>query len=151
MRKSASLTFFVIAGLLLFSVSTAADASAWILPHEVTKPPAPSKVIEAFNPDAPEVIVESPEQLAGSLTSPVKVLVRFVPKSGAEIVLESVRVLYVTFFANIDITDRIRDKISVAGIRDDEADLPSGEHHLIIRISDDRGFEGKKEFAVNVE
>lgn len=151
MTISVPFAYSVVAGLLFFSASTAANASVWILPDEVSKAPAQSKMIEAFNPNAPQIIVDSPEQLADSLTSPVKVLVRFVPKNGAKVVLESVRVLYVTFFTNIDITDRIRDKISVVGIRDDEADLPRGNHQLIIRISDDRGVEGKKEFTVNVE
>lgn len=127
-----------------------AGANAWILPNEVGRPPAPSKMIEAFNPFAPQVVVDSPELIEDGITSPVKVVVRFVPKNGAKIVLDSVRVFYVTFFSNIDITDRIRDKITVAGIKDDKAKLPSGSHHLIIKVSDDRGQEGKKEFAVNV-
>jgi hypothetical protein len=138
------------AGLLLLISSGPAGANTWILPNEVGRAPAPSKMIEAFNPFAPQVFVDSPDLVEDGVTSPVKVVVRFVPKNGARIVLDSVRVLYVTFFSNIDITDRIRDKITAAGIRDDNADLPSGSHHLIIKVSDDRGLEVKKEFAVNV-
>lgn len=134
---------------MLISAS-AVRANAWILPNEVGRPPAPSKMIEAFNPFAPQVVVDSPVLADDGIASPVKVLVRFVPKNGAKIVVDSVRVFYVTFFSNIDITDRIRDKITAAGIRDEKAELPSGSHHLIIKVSDDRGLEVKKEFAVNV-
>jgi hypothetical protein len=138
--------------MVLVLLPTMGVANVWVKKSEVSKqvtPPRP--MLEALNPAAPEIIVERPELSSQALPTPVRVLIRFVAKDGAEIVLESVRLIYVTFFSDIDITDRVKDKITAEGIQDDNAELPSGSHHLIVRVRDTRGHERKKEFRFEVQ
>lgn len=128
------------------------QANVWVKKGEVSaKAPRPRPSLEAFHPNAPDIVVKSPSDINESLKAPIKVEVQFIPKNGARIVVESVKLIYVTFFSDIDITDRVRDRISEQGILDDAADLPSGSHHLIVKVSDDKGLKQSKEFNFDVE
>lgn len=142
----------IVAFAISAASGTAAKANVWVKPGEVVKGPLPEHpIVELYNPEAPEIIIDKPDITQGAIKAPVAVLIRFVPKDGANIVLDSVKLLYVTFFADIDITDRVRDRITAAGISDNAAELPSGSHDLIIKVKDDKGREASKEIRFDVE
>lgn len=143
----------VLLGLMFaISLPVAGHANVWVRKDEVSaKAPPPQPMLEVFDPNAPDIVVESPSDINTALKAPVKVLIKFVPKNGARILVDTVKLIYVTFFSNIDITDRVRDRITEQGIQDDAADLPSGSHHLIVKVSDDHGLERSKEFRFDVE
>ena len=142
----------VVASALVASTGGSASANMWVKPNEVVRGPMPERpVVELYNPLAPEIVIDKPDLTNGTVKAPVSVLIRFVPKDGANIVLDSVKLLYVTFFSDIDITDRVRDRITAAGISDDAAELPSGSHDLIIKVKDDKGREASKEIKFDVQ
>lgn len=144
--------FFVLVLMALFVPMVSSQANVWVKSGEVsTRPVPPRPMLESLDPDAPEIIVDSPEVQEKPFAAPVKVIVRFVAKPGTRVVPDSVKLIYVTFFSDIDITDRVRDRITETGIRDEKAELPSGSHHLIVHVSDDQGRERKKEFRFEVE
>jgi hypothetical protein len=97
---------FVGALIGLFAiVSGTASANVWIKKDEVPASRSgdsePRVIIEFYNPDAPDIIVKSPELWKGTVPTPVKVEINFVPKHGVEIDLSSVKLLYVTFFQTL--------------------------------------------------
>ncbi|NQU70791.1 MAG: hypothetical protein HQ514_09585 [Rhodospirillales bacterium] len=152
LKISVGSRFFALVLMALLMPLAPSQANVWVKTGEVsTRSVPPRPMLESLDPDAPEIIVDSPVVQDKPFAAPVKVIVRFVAKSGTRILPDSVKLIYVTFFSDIDITDRVRDRITATGIRDEKAELPSGSHHLIVQVSDDKGRERKKEFRFEVE
>lgn len=99
---------------------------------------------------APEINLITPS-LASTVKSPVDIQLYFHPKEGAAIEPASFRVLYGCF--GVDITSRIL-KYGVPteeGIKVNHANLPKGDHRLVIQVSDKRQRKGETEIAFKVE
>ncbi len=105
----------------------------------------------AFSPGQPEISVVSPAAVSEPLKAPFPIRVTFKAKEGATIKPDSFRALY--GFLKVDITDRLasRAKIGPDGISVESADIPAGNHRLMLRVSDDRDRQAETEIRFSVQ
>ncbi|MDF1720851.1 MAG: hypothetical protein P1U65_09265 [Minwuia sp.] len=101
--------------------------------------------------NAPAIELLEPNA-ANKFRAPVNVHVRLSPVSGASIDMSSLEIRYLGSIFSFDITDRI---LEHAEVRDGEivandADLPAGEHEILIRVSDSLDRTGERRFEFEV-
>ncbi len=99
--------------------------------------------------NGPDIQVISPEP-ERVYPSPLKVLVKFVPREGTQVDLSGLKVECLKIIA-INITDRIRAYITNQGIDVDKAELPSGAHKIRVTLRDTGGGVTSKVFTVKVQ
>lgn len=101
-------------------------------------------------PNAPVIQVLAPP-LDQVLRSPLRIELRFIPATGADIDLESLQVLYGRL--RFDITERILRyaRLWKEGLLAEHAEVPSGTHRFIVRIADTSQRTGEREISVTVE
>ena len=112
-----------------------------------TGPPPP--MTRAVNPGAPRIEIEAPDA-ARPLTPPLSFRLRFIAPPDAEIDPASFRALY--GFFGLDITDRLRQhaRIDRAGAVAENVAVPSGEHRVVMTVTDTRGRTGRREHRFTV-
>ena len=105
---------------------------------------------KAILPGAPVIDVVSPKGDT-TLKAPFSIRVQFKPQGDADIVPASFQALYGAF--KFDITDRITQKAKVTrqGIEVDQANIPSGNHRLTVRVTDSQGRVGERQISFSVE
>lgn len=105
----------------------------------------------AFAPGVPEISVVSPASVSEPLKAPFPIKVTFKAKEGATIKPDSFRALY--GFLKVDITDRLagRAKVGPEGLTVESADIPAGNHRLMLRVSDDRDRQAETEIRFSVQ
>ncbi|BBO82094.1 hypothetical protein DSCO28_26600 [Desulfosarcina ovata subsp. sediminis] len=110
-----------------------------ILPTEAELPGLPVEKLLGFRSQqqGPRILVNSP-QAGGVYAPPVPIDIRFEPRENTRVDTESLKVVYVKLF-KVDITKRVAPYLTPGGIRIPQADLPEGEHTLILSIADDTG------------
>jgi hypothetical protein len=100
--------------------------------------------------DEPAIEVVRPAIRDGKVVTPVGIEVRFKPVAGKAIDPSSFKLYYGAF--KLDVTDRLLKtaKVTASGFSIDNVDIPSGNHRLVMKVSDDAGTVGFKEikFAV---
>jgi hypothetical protein len=100
--------------------------------------------------DEPAIEIVRPAIRDGKVATPVGIEVRFKPVSGKAIDPSSFKLYYGAF--KLDVTDRLLKtaKVTASGFSIDNVDIPSGNHRLVMKVSDDAGTVGFKEikFAV---
>jgi hypothetical protein len=100
---------------------------------------------------APTITVIKPEHSA-SLQPPVDIEVRFTPAAGATVNISSLKILY--GFLKLDVTQRILKapgvEVSGAGLKASGAQLPSGNHKLLIEVADNLGRTGQQSLEFSV-
>jgi hypothetical protein len=147
------------AGLLVGSATSPALASGFSLlsadeyQSELKARAAPGAafVAKAADFNAPTITVVMPHP-GQPIQPPVNIDIRFVAAEGATVNVGSLRILY--GFLKLDVTRRILDapgvQVSAAGLKADGAQLPSGNHKLIIEIADNVGRTARQvlEFTV---
>lgn len=111
-------------------------------------PPIAARALEGVG--GPRIDLISPDTTR-SVKSPVEIAVRFTAVAPAKIEPESLRIFYGAFRLNI--TDRIRKVAAIRedGITVDGAELPAGNHRLVLVISDSAGRVIEKDIRFNVE
>ncbi|CAD5373265.1 conserved hypothetical protein [Rubrivivax sp. A210] len=119
-----------------------ADAPEQIAPRAAASPRG----------DATAIRVVSPTTVAGGggVAAPVRIEVAFKPAPGARIVPSSFRVLY--GLLKIDLTDRLRKHatVSESGVVVEQAQVPDGQHRLILQVADDQGNTAEQELRLRV-
>ena len=111
---------------------------------------APAK-LRSLELSSPRIEVVNPDLAAAdALRSPLPVEVRFHAAAGARIRAESFRAYYGMF--RIDVTERLLKHASVSarGIRVEDAELPRGEHSLVLYIEDDAARVGEREIRFSI-
>jgi hypothetical protein len=110
-----------------------------ILPTEAELADLPLDKLLSFRSQqqGPRILVNSP-QPGESYVPPVPIDIRFEPRDQAKVDLASLKVVYVKLF-KIDITERISPYVKEDGIQVAQADLPVGNHKLILSIADENG------------
>jgi hypothetical protein len=100
--------------------------------------------------DNPKIRIVAPI-LERPLIAPIDIELQFVPVGSTHIRPETFRVCYLGTVA-MDITKRITDHatISEQGLRVMGAQLPHGQHRLLLLIADERGRLARREAAFNV-
>lgn len=109
--------------------------------RQVTLPPKPG---------APVIQVVTPAAPGAAMTAPLRIEVAFTPQPGARIVPSSFRVLY--GLLKIDLTERLRQHATVTenGVVVDRANVPEGQHRLILQVADDKGNTAEQELRIRV-
>lgn len=131
---------FLLQGCLLFLHGDfESRPMVLILPTEAELPDLPLNKLLSFRSQqqGPRILVNSP--LPGeSYAPPVPIDIRFEPRDKVKVDLASLKVVYVKLF-KIDITERISPYVKDNGIQVAQADLPVGNHKLILSIADENG------------
>jgi hypothetical protein len=101
--------------------------------------------------NAPTITVVKPDHAA--IQPPVDIEVRFAAVPGATVNISTLKILY--GFLKLDVTQRILKapgvEVSAAGLKASGAQLPPGNHKLLIEVADNLGRMGQQsvEFSVS--
>lgn len=131
---------FLLQGCLLFIHGNFVDKPlVLILPTEAELPGLPVEKLLGFRSQqqGPRILVKSP-QLGEVYSPPVPIDIRFEPRDDVKVDVSTLKIVYVKFF-KIDITDRVAPYVNPDGIKVPQADLPAGDHTLILSIADESG------------
>jgi hypothetical protein len=96
----------------------------------------------------PRIEILAPDMKASdkpSINKPVVINVKFEALDGANVAMDSLRVIYLRLFG-IDITDRLRPYVKGSAIAVDEADIPVGDHSIRVEIKDNLGRKSSETF-----
>lgn len=149
--------------LLLLAIAWMGMGQAWadsgwlVSPEEMEKEIAYAGTLpdtlpqtKAISPGAPEIVLVEPSDLSRPLSKPFPISLAFKANDGAAVKPETFKALY--GMLKLDITDRItkKAKVSPEGIVVEKAEIPSGDHRLILRVTDDQGRRGEAELKFTV-
>jgi hypothetical protein len=100
--------------------------------------------------DEPAIEIVRPSIRDGKVATPVGIEVRFKPVAGKAIDPSTFKLYYGAF--KLDVTDRLLKtaKVTATGFSIDNVDIPSGNHRLVMKVSDDAGTAGFKEIKFTV-
>ncbi len=89
---------------------------------------------------------------ANRFRAPVNIHLRLSPGAGSAIDMSSLEIRYMGSIFSFDITDRILEHAQVTNgeIVANNADLPAGEHEILIRVNDSLRRTGERRFAFEV-
>ena len=105
--------------------------------------------VTATEGPGPVIVLKNPKMLQ-RLTSPIDIFIAFEPgMSGKPADMKSLKVTLIGFI-NINITDRLIEYINGTSLDVEEANLPSGEHRLRMRIEDVDGNPNERDVVVTV-
>jgi hypothetical protein len=98
----------------------------------------------------PAIEIRQPSLLSQPLTAPLAIELNFLA-ADAPIVPDSFRAYYGNLKLNI--TDRIVKKVKILadGLRIDDAEIPSGQHKILLIIEDEKGRRGERELKFTVK
>ncbi len=122
-----------------------AEASA---PPASTAPRTRSLVVP--KPNQPSIQVVAPTAPGTAVNAPVRIELAFKPAPGTRIVPSTFRVLY--GLLKIDLTDRLKKHATVTeeGVVVDRAQVPAGQHRLIMQVADDQGNLAEQELRLRI-
>jgi hypothetical protein len=101
--------------------------------------------------DNPQIRIVAPT-LGKTLTPPLDIELQFVPAGSSAIRPDTFRVCYMGMLT-MDITKRITDRVSVSdkGLRVSGAQLPHGQHRLVMLVADARGRLARREAVFDID
>jgi hypothetical protein len=101
--------------------------------------------------DNPQIRIITPT-LGKTLTPPLDIELMFVPTGSTAIRPDTFRVCYMGL-VTMDITKRITDRVPVSdkGLRVNGAQLPHGQHRLVMLVADERGRLARREAVFDIE
>jgi hypothetical protein len=152
MRNAAVGCLLVIAtGLPLGPVLAQSTRVVLITPDEAKRPPAPQGdlTFRAGVSRGPTITLLSPKPNDQNVQSPIHLELKFESRGGAQIDLNSLRLIYVKN-PSIDLTDRIKTYAKPVGLDVPVAELPPGVHTIRVDIKDKDGRTGFIIFNLNV-
>ncbi len=125
----------------------AAEIASFSRSLRQTTPPSPPS--SPSDPNLPQIVVVQPQE-AGTLTSPLTIILRFRSAADAQIVPTSFRARY--GLLSLDITNRLLPyaRLDASGLNAENAALPSGSHRVQVQIADTRGRIGERAFRFMV-
>jgi hypothetical protein len=135
----------VAAGLLLSGASRATQ----LITEEEAKLPPPKGAVAADRRGilrGPKVEFVSP---GDSVSSPMRLQLKFESFGGAKIDPESVKVTFLRT-PNVDLTPRVKPFVQADGINMQDAELPPGEYTVRVDIKDSDGRPGTAIFTLKV-
>src|SRR5689334_10685836 len=136
-----------IVAAVFFSNALAAHALELITKEEAGLPPALFDKLRGPVP-GPAVEVVSPPSDVRQKT-PVLLRVRFKTFAGSPVDKDSVRIVYIKD-PLVELTGRVRDFITPAGIEVKEAVVPPGRHTILIQLKDAAGRTGSTYLTFDV-
>lgn len=134
----------------VFELITPAEAQQAALAEAQARPPVRTRQVPAPRPNAPAIRVVTPSAPDTAVPAPVRIQVAFKPAPGTRIVPSSFRVLY--GLLKIDLTERLRQHSTVTeeGFLVERAQVPGGQHRLILQVADDQGNTTEQELRIRV-
>ena len=155
MKTKICWTAMAAAVLLMCSgVGVATAGAKWLItPEEAAKArPKTEKFLEpvaAVEGPGPKIIVKNPKLLE-RVRSPLNIFIAFKPgKSGKPPDMKTMTVTSLGFF-DIDITSRVVEYIKGYNLDIEEAELPTGDHELLVAILDIAGNPNERILKVTV-
>lgn len=149
------LPFRLISGVVICMVAGSALGFQLVTPEEFQRDSVAADVHKSRPrlrtvPKGPIIQVLAPP-LEQPVRSPLRIEIRFLPAEGAEIDMESLRVLYGR--VRLDVTERILKyaKTSKDGLSAERAELPDGSHRFLVRIADTLRRVAEREISVTVQ
>ena len=134
-----------------FELITAAEAQQEASAVAANPQPARTRGMPAPpRPGQPAIQVLTPATVGTAVNAPVRIEVAFKPAPGTRIVPSTFRVLY--GLLKIDLTDRLKKHATVteSGVVVDQAQVPAGQHRLILQVADDQGNTAEQELRIRV-
>lgn len=134
-----------------FELITATEAQQEAQAEASAPPPAPrTRSLLVAKPGQPTIQVLTPAAPGTAVNAPVRIELAFKPAPGARIVPSTFRVLY--GLLKIDLTDRLKKHATVTetGVVVDQAQVPAGQHRLIMQVADDQGNTAEQEVRIRV-
>jgi hypothetical protein len=133
-----------------FELISAAEAQAEAQAVANAPPEVRTRGMPVPKPGAPAIRVVSTPEPGAAANTPVRIEVAFKPGAGARIVPSTFRVLY--GLLKIDLTDRLKKNATVTenGVVVDQAQMPAGQHRLILQVADDKGNMAEQEIRLRV-
>lgn len=133
-----------------FELITAAEAQQEAEAEASSPPPVRTRGLPVVRPGQPAIQVVSPQAPGSPVNAPVRIEVAFKPAPGTRIVPSTFRVLY--GLLKIDLTDRLKKHSTVTetGVVVDQAQVPAGQHRLILQVADDQGNTAEQELRIRV-
>ena len=140
----------VAASLLMPSLLVSAPSHATqLITEEEAKLPPPKGAVAADRRGilrGPKVEYISP---GNSVSSPMRLQLKFESFGGAKIDPDSVKVLFLRT-PNVDLTPRVKPFVHADGINMQDAELPPGEYTVRVDIKDSDGRPGTAVFTLKV-
>jgi len=96
----------------------------------------------------PKVLLVSPARDAGAVKPSFDLEIRFESRDGVKVDLNSLVVTYKKT-PPVDLTERVKDFLTPAGISMPDAEVPPGDHKIYIEIKDVDGRTGGAEFSID--
>lgn len=127
-----------LASAMLLAIMGGAQAAPLITESEAKLPPAAGAIATRGITRGPGIKVLSPEPGAAAVKSPFNLKVAFEPRGGAKVDPGSVKVTYLKSPV-VDLLDRVKAGLSVAGIDLAGAEAPPGEHQIKVSLQDSEG------------
>jgi hypothetical protein len=135
-----------------FDLITAAEAQQEAKAEAEAPPEIRPRLAPVPRKDQPAISVVSPTVATGAngVAAPVRIEVAFKAAPGTRIVPSTFRVLY--GLLKIDLTDRMRKHATVteSGVVVERAQVPDGQHRLILQVADDQGNTAEQELRIRV-
>jgi hypothetical protein len=138
-----------IAALAAALLATPAAAATLITEHEAQLP-ADNSLLRSGIERGPDIVVVYPPPKTGMIQSPFAFRVKFEPHGGTQINLDTLTVVYKRIPA-IDLTARIKPYVRPDGIDMPSAEVPAGDHRIMIFVKDTAGHEGQADIRFDVE
>ncbi len=134
-----------------FDLITASEAQQEAQAEAAAPREVRTRATPIVKPGQPAIRVVTPTA-PGTTTvaAPLRIELAFKPAPGARIVPSTFRVLY--GLLKIDLTDRLKKHATVteSGVVVDQAQVPEGQHRLILQVADDQGNTAEQELRIRV-
>lgn len=149
--KAAALGYFVLAAGLTVGVQAQPNRVVLITAEEANRPQAPQGdlTFRAGVSRGPTITLMSPKPTDKNVQSPVHLELKFEGRGGAQIDIDSLKLIYVKS-PSIDLTNRIKTYAKPVGLDVPVAELPPGTHTIRAEIKDKEGRTGYIIFNLNV-
>lgn len=134
-----------------FELISAAEAQREAQAVAEAPPEIRARGAAAPREDATSIRVVSPTAAAGAgVAAPIRIEAAFKAAPGARIVPGTFRVLY--GLLKIDLTDRVKPHATIteSGVVVEGAQVPDGQHRLILQVGDDQGNMAEQELRIRV-
>lgn len=133
-----------------FELITADEAQAEAQAAAAAPREVRTRGLPVVRPGQPAIEMVTPAVAGSAVNAPVRIEAAFKPAPGTRIVPSTFRVLY--GLLKIDLTDRMKKHATITerGVVVDQAQVPAGQHRLILQVADDQGNTAEQELRLRV-
>lgn len=133
-----------------FELITAAEAKGAAQAEAAAAPKPRTRSLLLPKGPAPAIRVVTPDAPGATVPAPLRIELAFSPLPGTRIVPSSFRVLYGVL--KIDLTERLRAHATITetGVLVEQAQVPEGQHRLLVQVADDQGNVAEQELRFRV-